>query len=172
MPLTHAATYLVYVGTYRLDPIHTCTYTTGSIKGRKCQPENSSLVLLVFPLSQPERSPLQPTASAIGVSSLSLRFPRVPVDAETIWVVSLHFTSGHHPEGDSQTKWMNQTLKQYLQIYSTYQQDNWSKLLPLTEFWYNNALSATTRVSPFFANKGYHPNITVHLECDLSSVRA
>ena len=46
MPLTHAATYLVYVGTHQLDPIHTCT---GSIKGRKCQPENSSLVLLVFP---------------------------------------------------------------------------------------------------------------------------
>jgi len=30
------------------------------------------------------------------------------------------------------------------------------------EFAYNNAPSATTGVSPFFANKGYHPNITVH----------
>ena len=63
---------------------------------------------------------------------------------------------------------MNQTLKQYLWIYSTYEQDNWSKILPLTEFSYNNAPSATTGVSPFFANKGYHPNITVHSECDLS----
>ena len=50
-----------------------------------------------------------------------------------------------------------------------YQQDNWSELLPLAEFSYNNAPSATTGVSPFFANKGYHPNITVHLECNLSS---
>ena len=49
MPLTHAATYLDYVGTHWLDPIHTCTYTTSSIKGCKCQPENFSLVLLVFP---------------------------------------------------------------------------------------------------------------------------
>jgi len=24
-------------------------------------------------------------------------------------------------------------------------------------------------VSPFFANKGYHPNISIHPECDLSS---
>ena len=67
---------------------------------------------------------------------------------------------------------MNQTLEQYLRIYSNYQQDNWSELLPLAEFSYNNAPSATTRVSPFFANKGYHPNITVHPEHDLSSTRA
>jgi len=40
------------------------------------------------------------------------------------------------------------------------------------EFAYNNALSATTGVSPFFANKGYHPNITIHPECDIASSRA
>jgi len=40
------------------------------------------------------------------------------------------------------------------------------------EFAYNNALSATTGVSPFFANKGYHPNITVHPECNIASSRA
>ena len=67
---------------------------------------------------------------------------------------------------------MNQTLEQYLQIYCNYQQDNWSKLLSLMEFVYNNALSATTGVSPFFANKGYHPNLTVHPECNLTSARA
>ena len=83
--------------------------------------------------------------------------------------IRLHFTSRHHLQGDSQTERMNQTLEQYLQIYSNYQQDNWSELLPLTESLYNNALSATTGVSPFFANKGYHPNITVYPERDLSS---
>ena len=45
-------------------------------------------------------------------------------------------------------------------------------LLPLTKFDYNNAPSATTGVSPFFANKGYHPNITVHPECNLSLAQA
>ena len=43
----------------------------------------------------------------------------------------LHFTSGYHPEGDGQTERANQTLEQYLQSYCNYQQDNWSKLLPL-----------------------------------------
>ena len=40
------------------------------------------------------------------------------------------------------------------------------------EFAYNNALSATTSISPFFANKGYHPNITIHPEHNIASSRA
>jgi len=84
----------------------------------------------------------------------------------------LHFTSGYHPKGDGQTERMNQTLEQYLCVYCNYQQDNWSKLLSLMEFAYNNAPSATISVSPFFANKEYHPNITVHPEHDIASFRA
>jgi len=37
------------------------------------------------------------------------------------------------------------------------------------EFVYNNAPSATTGVSPFFSNKGYHMNITVHPKHDIAS---
>jgi len=76
----------------------------------------------------------------------------------------LHFTSGYHPEANGQAERTNQTLKQYLCIYCNYQQDNWSELLPLAEFAYNNAPSATTGVSPFFANKGYYPNIMIYPE--------
>jgi hypothetical protein len=83
--------------------------------------------------------------------------------------MKIHFTSGYHPEGDGQTERLNQTLKQYLHIFCNYQQDNWSPLLPLGEFAYNNALSASTGTSPFFANKGYHPNITVHPKHELAS---
>ena len=83
--------------------------------------------------------------------------------------MKLHFISRYHPEGNRQTEEVNQTLEQYLQIYCNYQQDNWSDLLPLAEFAYNNAPSITTGVSPFFANKGYHPNITIYPERDLSS---
>ena len=79
-----------------------------------------------------------------------------------------HFTSVYHPEGGEQTECMNQTLKQYLCVYCNYQKDNWSKLLPLAEFAYNNASSATTSVFPFFTNKEYHPNITVHPECNIA----
>ena len=86
--------------------------------------------------------------------------------------MKLHFTSGYYPEGDGQTEHTNQTLEQYIQVYCNYQQDNWYRLLPLGEFAYNNAPSATTKVTPFYANKGYHLNLTVHLECDLTSPRA
>src|SRR5882672_10200207 len=84
----------------------------------------------------------------------------------------LHFTSGFHPEGDGQTECVNQTLEQYLRVYCNYQQDNWSDLLPLAEFAYNNAPSETTSVSPFYANKGYHPALEVYPERDLASARA
>ena len=86
--------------------------------------------------------------------------------------MKLHFTSGYHPEGDGQTERANQTLEQYLQMYCNYQQNNWSDLLPLAKFAYNNAPSAMTGVSPFFMNKGYHLNISVHPKRNLSSARA
>jgi hypothetical protein len=78
--------------------------------------------------------------------------------------MKIHFTSGYHLEGDSQTERLNQTLEQYLHIFCNYQQDNWSEILPLAEFTYNNSSSATTGIIPCFANKGYHPNITVFPE--------
>jgi len=40
------------------------------------------------------------------------------------------------------------------------------------EFAYNNAPSATTGVSPFFANKGYHSNLSVYPERDITSSHA
>uniref|UniRef100_A0A0W0F957 Putative reverse transcriptase-RNaseH-integrase n=1 Tax=Moniliophthora roreri TaxID=221103 RepID=A0A0W0F957_MONRR len=86
--------------------------------------------------------------------------------------MTLHFTSGYHPEADGQTEQANQTLEQYLRMYCTYQQDNWDTLLPLAKFAYNNAPNASTGVSPFFANKRYHLNITVHLEYHLASQKA
>ena len=76
--------------------------------------------------------------------------------------MKLHFTSGYHPEGDRQMERTNQTLEQYIWVYCNYQQDNWDELLPLAEFTYKNAPSATTGIMPFYANKGYHPNLTVH----------
>jgi hypothetical protein len=85
--------------------------------------------------------------------------------------IKLHFTPGYHPEGDGQTEHTNQTLEQYLRMYCNYQQDNWSELLPLAEFAYNNAPSYTTGVSPFFANEGYHPRLTIHPEQDLTPAR-
>src|SRR5258708_23839940 len=53
-----------------------------------------------------------------------------------------------------------------------YQPDNWALLLPLAEFTYNNAASTTTGISPFFANKGYHPRLLMNLLALSSSSEA
>ena len=71
--------------------------------------------------------------------------------------MKIHFTSGYCLEGDRQTKRLNQTLEQYLRIFCNYQQDNWSALLPLAEFTYNNSPSTTTGITPFFAKKAIIP---------------
>ena len=71
--------------------------------------------------------------------------------------MKIHFTSGYHPEGNGQTKRLNQTLEQYLQIFCNYHQDNWSSLLPLGEFAYNNAPAASTGVAPFSPTKVITP---------------
>src|SRR5258708_7732592 len=84
----------------------------------------------------------------------------------------LHFTLGYHLEGDGQTECTNQVLEQYLQVYMNYQQDNWVTLLPMAEFACNNAMNATTGASPFFANKGYHPEFTADLQVKTSSAKA
>jgi len=45
------------------------------------------------------------------------------------------------------------------------------ELLLLAKFAYNNAPSATTGISLFFANKGYHPNLVVYPEQDIAFSR-
>ena len=72
-------------------------------------------------------------------------------------------STAFHPQTDGQTERMNQTLEQYLQIYCNYQQDNWSSLLSLAEFSYNNAYQSTIKCSPFYANYGYHPTFNVDI---------
>src|SRR5258705_12778073 len=84
----------------------------------------------------------------------------------------LHFTSGYHLEGDGQMEHANQVLEQYLQVYTNYQQDNWATLLPMAKFAYNNTTNVMTGVSPFFTNKGYHPEFTADPQADTSSAEA
>jgi len=66
-------------------------------------------------------------------------------------------STAFHPQTDGQTERMNQTLEPYLRIFCNYEQNNWFELLPLAEFAYNNAFQESTKMSPFFANYGFHP---------------
>ncbi|GJP41370.1 hypothetical protein CLOM_g1042, partial [Closterium sp. NIES-68] len=68
----------------------------------------------------------------------------------------LQFSSAYHPQTDGQTERVNQTMEQLIRTTCTDPQ-TWEKSLPLLEFAYNNAPSATTHQSPFFVNYGKDP---------------
>jgi hypothetical protein len=78
--------------------------------------------------------------------------------------IKLNLSTAYHPKTDGQTERLNQILEQYLRIYVDYLQDDWVFLLPLAEFAYNNAAHSATNTSPFFANKGFHPNLEINIE--------
>ena len=78
--------------------------------------------------------------------------------------IKANLSTAYHPQTDGQTERLNQILEQYIRIYVNYQQDDWSHLLPLAEFAYNNTSHSATQVTPFFANKGFHPKLEVSLD--------
>jgi RNase H-like domain found in reverse transcriptase/Reverse transcriptase (RNA-dependent DNA polymerase)/Integrase zinc binding domain/Chromo (CHRromatin Organisation MOdifier) domain len=75
-----------------------------------------------------------------------------------------NLSTAYHPQSDGQTERINSVLEQYLRIFCDYQQDNWVELLPMAEFTYNNAKHASTQVSPFYANYGFHPRLSIDVE--------
>jgi hypothetical protein len=71
--------------------------------------------------------------------------------------IEQNLSTAFHPRTDGQTERVNSILEQYLRCYIDYQQTNWSTLLPVAEFAYNNTVHSSTKMTPFFANLGYHP---------------
>jgi transposase InsO family protein len=69
-------------------------------------------------------------------------------------------STAFHPQTDGQTERQNQTLEQYLRSYVSSKQDDWTSLLPLAEFAYNNSCHPALKLSPFFACYGFHPRLT------------
>lgn len=66
----------------------------------------------------------------------------------------LKMSTAFHPQTDGQTERVNQVLEQYLRIFCSYQQDDWSSLLPRAAFAYNNSYHSAIKMSPFMANYG------------------
>ena len=69
----------------------------------------------------------------------------------------MKFSSAHHPEIDGQTKNANKIMKNYLRAYVSHVQDDWIDHLPMAKFLANNYVNESTRITPFFANNGFHP---------------
>ena len=67
-----------------------------------------------------------------------------------------NLSTSFHPQTDGQIERVNAILEQYLRGYINYQQDNWTEILTMAKFAYNNTVSATTGITPFFALYGQH----------------
>ena len=63
---------------------------------------------------------------------------------------AFYLETNHQSEND------NQEAEQHLRSYVNYFQDDWVRLLPIEEFSANTNVSATTKVSPFLATRGYN----------------
>ena len=70
------------------------------------------------------------------------------------------YSTAYHPETDGQTERANQDVETKLRAYCNEQQDNWADYIEMVEFADNNQESASTGMSPFFFNKGYHPRMS------------
>jgi hypothetical protein len=79
----------------------------------------------------------------------------------------LCFSSSYHPQTDGQTERVNQCLETFLRCFIHACPSQWSRWLPLAEFWYNTSSHAALGRSPFEVLYGFPPR---HLSIDLDSV--
>ena len=70
--------------------------------------------------------------------------------------VTQKLSTAYHPQTDGGPERMNQEIEAYLRAYVSYVQDDWGELLPAAQLALNNRESATTKISPFFVEHGFH----------------
>ncbi|CAI5705840.1 unnamed protein product [Peronospora effusa] len=70
----------------------------------------------------------------------------------------LLMSTAAHPETDGQTERVNRVLEDVLRSYAT-SFTSWSAFLPLAELALNNAVHASTGLTPFFVNSARHPRV-------------
>ena len=71
--------------------------------------------------------------------------------------INRSMSTAFRPQTDGQTERVNQSIEHYLRSFCNYEQDNWSEMLPMSEYAFNNSVTTATGISPFYANYGFHP---------------
>ena len=71
--------------------------------------------------------------------------------------VKQNVSLAYHPQTDGQSKRTNQSVETALRIFCNYQQNDWSRWLPIVQYQLNASTSHTTGVAPFEAWIGYIP---------------
>ena len=70
------------------------------------------------------------------------------------------FSTTYHPQTQGQVKNNNKWMETYLQMFCSHHQDDWSNVLPMAEFAYNNHHHPTINTTLFFTNFRYHLTLT------------
>src|SRR5437660_1202828 len=80
--------------------------------------------------------------------------------------IKRRLSTAFHPQTDGRTERVNQTLETYLRTFINYDhdQDDWNQLLPHAEFAYNNSYTVSIKMTPFYANYGYHPKTILPID--------
>jgi len=73
--------------------------------------------------------------------------------------INTKLSTAYHPQTDGQTERMNQELEQYLRMFMDYRQTNWPEWLAIAEFSYNNKIQKSIKISPFYANYSFNPQM-------------
>jgi len=76
--------------------------------------------------------------------------------------IKQNISSAYHPRTDGQSKYTNQSLEQYLQLYCDTQQNKWTEFLPLSQYVQNSWKHSTTKQTPYDTLIGYTPLTPAH----------
>ena len=80
--------------------------------------------------------------------------------------IKQRLSTAFYLQTDGKTERQNSTMEAYLRAFVNFEQNDWARLLPMTEFAYNNAKNASTGFTPFELNYGYHPRISYEEDLD------
>ena len=71
----------------------------------------------------------------------------------------LKMSSGYHPQTHGQIEVTNKCLETYLHCFTSEQQHQWEKWLPLVEWWYNTSYHTTSKMTPYEVVYGQPPPV-------------
>ena len=66
-------------------------------------------------------------------------------------------STSYHLQTDSQTEIVNKCLEQYLRCMTRDKSNEWSKWLPVVEWWYNTSFHFSSKMTPFEVFYGKKP---------------
>jgi len=78
----------------------------------------------------------------------------------------------YDPQTEVQRQRTNQVLEGYLRTFVNYDQEDWYQQWPLAEHAWNNWATNAHKMTPFFANYGFHPQMQWMKESEAYNPRA